>query len=67
MLLTEPLEVAVVIAAQVAAATGPSRTSLPSMFGPRATGSPSVAALGLDLGRDGHDRRRPPGSASITP
>ena len=35
MLLTEPLEVAVVIAAQVAAATGPSRTSLPSMFGPR--------------------------------
>ena len=46
MLLTEPFEVAVVIAAQVAEATGPSRTSLPSMFGPAATGRPSVAALG---------------------
>ena len=34
MLLTEPLEVAVVMAAQVAEATGPNRTSLPSMFGP---------------------------------
>ncbi len=41
MLLTEPFEVEVVIAAQVAAATGPSLTSLPSMFGPRTTGSPS--------------------------
>ena len=46
MLLTEPLDVAVVIAAQVAEAVGPMRTSLPSMFGPRATGRPSVAALG---------------------
>ena len=46
MELTEPLDVAVVNAAQVAEATGPLRTSEPSMFGPRATGSPSAAALG---------------------
>ena len=47
MLLTEPLDVPVVMAAQVAEATGPFRTSLPSMFGAAATGSPAVAALGL--------------------
>ena len=46
MLLTEPLEVAVVIAAHVAEATGPFRTSLPSMLRARATASPSVAELG---------------------
>ncbi len=55
MLLTEPLEVAVVIAAQVAEATGPNRTSLPSMFGPAATGRPVGGGAGLDLGRDGDD------------
>ena len=52
MLLTEPLDVAVVIAAQVAEATGPNRTSVPSMFGPAATFlSPSVAALGSTSAR----------------
>ena len=37
---------AVVMAAQVAPATAPKRTSLPSRFGARTTGKPSVAALG---------------------
>ena len=46
MLLTEPLEVAVVMAAQVAPETAPTRTSLPSMFGPWTTARSSVAALG---------------------
>ena len=51
MLFTEPLDVAVVSEAQVAEATGPKRTSLPSIFGPLATGSPIVAALGLTSAR----------------
>ncbi len=46
MLSTEPLEVAVVKTAQVAPETGPSRTSLPSMFGPGSTARPVVAAFG---------------------
>src|SRR4051794_13503408 len=46
MLLTEPLDVADVIAAQVALGTGPVRTSEPSMLGARAIGKLSVAALG---------------------
>ncbi len=44
--LTEPLEVAVVIADQVAEATGPSRTSLPSRLPPFETAKPATAALG---------------------
>ena len=51
MQLTEPLDVAVVIAAQVAEATGPSRTSLPSMLPPWRTGRPAVAALGWSSAR----------------
>ena len=45
-----------VVVAQRAEFVIPNRTSFPSMFGPRTTGKPSVAALGLDsttLLRDG--------------
>ena len=54
MLLTEPFDVAVVIAAQVAEATGPIRTSLPSMFGRPRPAGPSVAALGLASAQIAH-------------
>ena len=65
MLLTEPFEVAVVIAAQVAAATGPSRTSLPSMFGPPDDRQAVGRGARLDLGADrDHARRRPGTRAS---
>ena len=67
MLLTEPFEVAVVIAAQVAEATGPMRTSLPSMFGPRTTGRPVGRRARLELGRDGDHAAPTRSSASITP
>ena len=58
MLLTEPLEVAVVIAAQVALETGPMRTSLPSMFGALDDRQILGGGAGLDLKVDGHGDSR---------
>ena len=52
MLLTEPFEVAVVNAAQVAAATGPRRTSFPPCSAHARRGKPCGRGARLDLGDD---------------
>ena len=54
MELTEPLEVPVVLAAQMAEAVGPKRTSLPSMFPPGEVAvtvwsAPAASRRGLPL------------------